>query len=1795
MRHFLLNIIASVFAALQGKGRAVLTLGLLLLLLPLAAEADRTQTRRLYANAYGDLALVGNMLVHCSTSDANCANARSGTGNLDNYNTFEDTADFALVDVDGDASTTNSSSSTLTMPAGSTVLWAGLYWGGRYSTSTGAPALSTTQAQLKFRTPAMAGYQTITPTVLDTNGSASTASGSTFQAFADVTSLVAAAGNGTYFGGGLGASALAVRSNAFAGWALVVVYENAGLPFRNFAVYDGFGFISNATVNLTPSGFLTPFSGPVVSRLGVLLWDGDRTGATAERLLLNGTSITNTVNPAGDVWNSTISNLGVNVSTRNPNYLNTLGVDIDLFNLPSGVIANGATSATIGIQSPGITEVFWFGVATFMTDIYVPVVIPNVVKTAQDMSPATPLLRGDTLRWNVVLSNTGLDSATNLVAVDNIPPYLSYVPGSLVVDTGSNAGSKSDTAGNDQAEYLTGPDRVVFRLGSGANGSQGGTLAYNQATSFHFDTIVNNDAPAGVVLSNQVQIQYNSQTLPATTFAASSAAATATVLGPPAIAKRFTPNVIDVGQLSVLSITVSNPANNPQALTGVSFSDSYPSGLVNAASPNPQVSCTPGSTAGSLTGGTAGGNSIGLGSGTSLASNGSCTVTVNVTSATVNNYPNTTSVVSSSNGGNGSTASATLSVGKPRISKAFAPATVKVGEVSTLTFNLQNPAGNALSAVTFSDALVGMQVAATPAVVNGCGGAVTAVAGSNSIALNGGVLGASGSCSLSVNVVANSAGIFPNTSTGVSSTQSGAAGNPSNTATLTVIAPPQLSKSFAPVSVRSNSPSTMTLVVSNPNTSTTLTGVAFSDGSAPAYPSGLANSTPANAMLSCTPGSSGTLTGGGNGGSNVGLTGGTLAPGGSCTITLGVQSSSLGNKLNITSVASSGNGGSSSAGAQATLVVDERLGIAKAFAPAIINMASQAATNSSTLTITISRSGTGTINGISFEDVFPAGLSLSSASVGGTCAGGTRQGRTGNGAWGAVAVGNTAFRLSGGSLSAATCTLTLSVASSQPGIFLNTISTAYSNDGGTAGPASATLTVVAPPEVSKSFAPDSISTCSSTANNGCAAGAYSDMTLTLTNTSPLAMTVNLVDSFDQAPNSLPLVITSTASTASCTNPTATPAASTFQSSSAANTWSNGMTVGRTRVRVNALSMQAGQTCRFVARVRSASAGNWLNTTAAVSYSNAGGAGGPAGTGTAANASATLSVGQIDVSKALCTADVNAAIAANATCLMTLTFSNSSGAARNITLIDNFPGQTSSGGDFTLANVSLGGSCSTRAFNGGYTGSSNAGNWTPVAAGNTGIRLTATVPTAGCTVTVNVRSTSTLTNTINAGQMTDGGFSNGAPTSATIYIAQPLTVLKSFNVASIPVGGTANMTIRLSNLNALAASNVRFTDVFPAGLVLAGPASVSTCGALGTAVQGSTNGSTWATPAAGQSYLRLTASTSLAGGNSCEITVPVTSSTAGNYQNGTGPVETDNIGNSAQSTASLRVMGAPVLGKSFSPASVLVNEESVLTITLSNNNGAAITGAALTDNYPSGLVNAAAPNASTSCPGATLTATAGGNSVAISGASIPASGSCTVSIRVKSAAAGSYNNSTGTVTTTNAGTGGAASATLTVTLPQPSLTLTKLVSVFSDPVNGSSFPKSIPGAISSYTIRLTNGGPGVVDANPAAPATPTFVVNDPLPAEVDLFVGDIGTAGSGPFIFTNGSPSSGLSCSYISLASTTDCVEFSTNGTLWTATPVPDANGFDASIRYIRFRPVGSMNGATGGNPWAEFQFRVRVK
>jgi uncharacterized repeat protein (TIGR01451 family) len=573
---------------------------------PAAAAVNPTSVARPFTvryaiNTNGDIALAANTLMTCQPGSVEtqkltaCGNAQTGSLGDDNY------FDMNYVDVDNDSATFDSSSAHLAVPPGATVLFAGLYWGAALDQGetlpmqcdpaqprTGHAATSVAAAgSALLQLPGGGGYVPVNASVFDTytedlNCAAPGVEERTrYQAFADVTSLVKLAGGGTYTIGNVQAGTGADRHAA---WSLVVAYQDVAQPARNLTIFDGFAQVdNNNTVPLNVSGFKTPLTGPVNTQLGIVSYEGDLT-LTGDSLTLNGTTLFDLAHPAGNFFNSGISNLGAPVTTKTPDYRNQLGFDASVQAVPAGVVPNGATSADIVLKTVG--DRYLPGVVYFRTDIYAPEMVLKKTVTDVNGGDVNP---GDVLEYTVSSTNTGISSAYDSRINDAIPPHTTFKPGSLsiVSSPGGIAGGKTDIPGDDQAEYDAGPNEVRFRIGTGAtfppganplfpNG--GGIIAHNESFEVRFSVVVDAGTADGTqILNTAILSSRDENGIDYTSVA--SAPAGVVVRGVPdvTIDKSHTGTFVR-GQQGTFSLIVGNVGGRPTTGTVV-IDDTLPAGL----------------------------------------------------------------------------------------------------------------------------------------------------------------------------------------------------------------------------------------------------------------------------------------------------------------------------------------------------------------------------------------------------------------------------------------------------------------------------------------------------------------------------------------------------------------------------------------------------------------------------------------------------------------------------------------------------------------------------------------------------------------------------------------------------------------------------------------------------------------------------------------------------------------------------------------------------------------------------------------------------------------------------------------------------------------------------------------------------------------------------------------------------------------------------------------------------------------------------------------------------------------
>jgi uncharacterized repeat protein (TIGR01451 family) len=481
-----------------------------------------------YTEGGGSLTPVGNILASTSitvgnssfsfsgNNGSNCISARTNTTIPGNRN---NSFPLVYVDVDSDPNTFNSSQSQLDLLPDAEVLFAGLYWGGS--------STNTDRNKVKFAGP-NGIYTNITADNLyaginQTTGSDDDISyNNSYQGFKDVTTLVKTGGSGQYLVGNIQTDSGIL--NRWGGWSLVVVYKsksNTEQP-RNLTVFDGYGVVAGSTVSIPINGFTTPPVGTVNAKIGAIVYDGDA-GMSGDRASFKSTTgaegfLSDSQNPSTDIFNSTISYLGTDITTKNPNYKNQLGYDADIFQA-NGIINPGDTSATITLSTNSTNEIYIPGVITSSIDLYVPTV--NLGKSYVDLNGGN-LEPGDIIEYTMVVTNNkdtagNGDPAKNSAVTDPIPAYTTYVPGSLLI----NGVAKTDASGDDEADFDG--TKVTFRIGAGATSSLGGILSVNTGTltspsapstsTVKFRVKVNTNVPNKTPITNVAAAAYTGSTL----------------------------------------------------------------------------------------------------------------------------------------------------------------------------------------------------------------------------------------------------------------------------------------------------------------------------------------------------------------------------------------------------------------------------------------------------------------------------------------------------------------------------------------------------------------------------------------------------------------------------------------------------------------------------------------------------------------------------------------------------------------------------------------------------------------------------------------------------------------------------------------------------------------------------------------------------------------------------------------------------------------------------------------------------------------------------------------------------------------------------------------------------------------------------------------------------------------------------------------------------------------------------------------------------------------------------------
>ncbi|GAB5453548.1 MAG: hypothetical protein Hals2KO_38760 [Halioglobus sp.] len=683
---------------------------------------------------------------------------------------------------------------------------------------------------------------------------------------------------------------------------------------------------------------------------------------------------------------------------------------------------------------------------------------------------------GTPARLELLIENNAINPLTSLTLSDTLPSAGPFQQ--LRVSSPANI---ANTCGG----------TVIAAAGSTSVALNGGTVpAYNGSVAGSCTLALDVVGPAGVYPNTADASAVRQNANGTTTTLLENDDATLTYTGALSSAKSFTPASTSPGGSSTATIRFTS-LDPSRPITGIAVTDNLPAGMLVANPSNAYTTCSGSPTLDA----TPGAGTVSL-SDAILAPGAECEVIFDVQVSGSADWINTIPAGGiTADGGltNLSPVSATLvfvAPDAPLISKAITPGTIAPGQFARLTVTITNGTQDvtnlSLADYFTVDGLMGsapngMGIAEAAMPSTDCsGGIVVPAPDGESVRLEGASLGASTSCTFSVNVTSTTVGTITNTIPLNSMSTAEGATNSSTFAqsTLSTTSEAGIGKSFTPPVVSPTEVSVLRLTIFNAR-SEALTGLTLVDD----FPAGLELAADPAPFSNCGGGVSITFPTTSSvrmDGGSVGAASGTEAT--SCYIEVNVVSPTEGtfvNTINADTLLSNGTPVPHPA-VDATLQVRDRLIVHKAFDDLTLDagdplgfttgVAARLPGAPAPVSIRIRNPNTIALTEVNFVDELPDGLVLALPPVLATdCTDGVVSG---------VANGRE-LRLTGATLGAAgsadeECTVSAEVVSNIPGVYTNEIPAGdvVSAEGIDNLPGTmAQIVITEPPTVSKDFSP----------------------------------------------------------------------------------------------------------------------------------------------------------------------------------------------------------------------------------------------------------------------------------------------------------------------------------------------------------------------------------------------------------------------------------------------------------------------------------------------------------------------------------------------------------------------------------------------------------------------------------------------------------------------------------------------------------------------------------------------------
>jgi len=447
----------------------------------------------------GDFVMGGNGVLACdaavATGYGTCAQLHQGTSPATTNPSVNDA--FRMVNANTVSGfTTNSSSATVTIPAGATVEKAFLNWSantGTYAGLSGAYCGAQTFGAATLPAGSATGYrsraiqfqvgsgaiQSFAPASL-LEDATSQATSRYYSATADVTSAFANATTGSALTISAGNIWAVQGPGCYAGWSVTVVYDygtyvvgNVNSAPHRVIYYEGHvrQGQNDAALTVDYSGFTAVDTG---TRAGFTLYEGDRgiTGDTASYRRGSDTAFTEIPNSAGAT-----GNIGIGRAAGSVRYTQTSDTSaftnqsVDVLTQPLSRVVAGDSTVRLQLQTSGDSYLLT------NSTLSVPTAGLKVEKTFNGTADNQFRTAGEVATFTIRLTNVGAGTLTNIAVTDDQANCTRTLTGTTLAPQASTSFTCTAAAGT-TATYTTTADATARTQTGGylANGSDSTTV-----------------------------------------------------------------------------------------------------------------------------------------------------------------------------------------------------------------------------------------------------------------------------------------------------------------------------------------------------------------------------------------------------------------------------------------------------------------------------------------------------------------------------------------------------------------------------------------------------------------------------------------------------------------------------------------------------------------------------------------------------------------------------------------------------------------------------------------------------------------------------------------------------------------------------------------------------------------------------------------------------------------------------------------------------------------------------------------------------------------------------------------------------------------------------------------------------------------------------------------------------------------------------------------------------------------------------------------------------------------------